>query len=80
MANITETQVKHEVEDSIDTSSTTPNTSHTELEINEETGLKTPVMTLNIDKEHKPKKCNETDEHNNASQETGLKTIATARP
>jgi hypothetical protein len=37
-------------------------------------------MTLNIDKEHKPKKCNETDEHNNASQETGLKTIATARP
>jgi hypothetical protein len=34
VANIMETQVKHEVEDSIDTSSTTPNTSHTELEIN----------------------------------------------
>jgi hypothetical protein len=36
VANIMETQVKHEVEDSIDTSSTTPNTSQTELEINEE--------------------------------------------
>ena len=73
-----ETQVKHEVEESIDTSSTTPNTSQTELEINEETGLKTPVMTLNINKEQKQKKCNEADEDNNASQETVLKTIANA--
>jgi hypothetical protein len=50
------------------------------LEINEQTGLKTPVMTLNINKEQKQKKCNEADEDNNAFQETGLKTKATARP
>jgi hypothetical protein len=40
---------------------------------NEETGLKTPVTTLNINKEQKQKKCNEANEDNNASQETGLK-------
>ena len=35
-------------------------------------------MTLNINKEQKQKKCNEADEDNNASHETGLNTIATA--
>jgi len=60
-----ETKIKHEVEDSIDTSSTTPNASQTELEINEETGLKTPVTTLNINEEQKQRKCNEADEDNN---------------
>jgi len=48
------------------------------LEINEETGPKTPVTILNINKEQKQRKRNEADEDNNASEETGLKTIATA--
>ena len=72
-----ETKIKHKVEDSIDTSSTTPNATQTELKINEETGLKKPVTTVNINKVQKQKKCNEANEDNNVSQETGLKTIAT---
>ena len=47
------------------------------MEINEETGLKKPVTTVNINKEQKQKKCNEANEDNNASQET-IATAATA--